>query len=243
MKFQFIVFLLIGISVINAQDTYNWQNYTDMKNVRSVQITENGFWAASGGGGFYYDMVTHTFLKLHKNDGLIGSSLKAVTIDNENKIWFGDDNGAIDVYNPDSKQVKTILDIYNDNEQSNKSINYFEPAGDTIFICTDFGLSLVDSKNYIFFDTFFKYGNFEPYVQVNASRKDGLIYLATSAGVAIQKEGAQNLSAPESWNTYTVDDGLPSNNINKIWKYCDCGFRERAVKDARLSLVTFPDPI
>ncbi len=218
MKFQIILILLINISILNAQDTYNWQDYTDMKNVNAVSGGGNGAWAASIGGGFFFDGTTGKYITLHKNDGLIGSSLNAVTIDNNGKVWFGGDEGAVDVYNPVSEQMKTILDIYNDQEQSNKSINNLETVGDTIYVCTDFGLSLIDANSYIFYDTFFKYGNFQPYTKVNSSLSADLIYLATSAGVAIQKHGAKNLSAPESWNTYTIQDGLPSNNISKIIK-------------------------
>ncbi len=218
MKLRILLFFLTGIPLLNAQQTYNWQNYTDMKNISAFRASENGLWAASGGGGFFFDAGTGTFLKLHKNDGLIGSSLNAVAIDNQGKIWFGGEEGAIDVYVPGTKQVKTILDIYNDTEQSNRSINNLESSGDTIYACTDFGLSLLDSRTYLFYDTFFKYGNFQPYIKVNSSLKAGRIYLATSAGVAIQKEGAENLSAPESWDTYTVENGLPSNNINRIIK-------------------------
>ncbi len=218
MKFNLLVFTLYSFSILYAQDTFNWQNYTDMKSINAVQAAGNGLWAATGGGGFYYDIGTGKYITLHKNDGLVGSSLKSVTTDKNGKIWFGGIDGDIDVYDPGLKQIKSILDIYNDNEQPNKSINYLDSIGDTIYVCTDFGLSLVDSKNYIFYDTFFKYGNFQPYIKVNSSLKSGLIYLATSAGVAIQKQGAQNLSAPESWDTYTVQNGLPSNNIVKVIK-------------------------
>ncbi|HEY6907251.1 MAG TPA: hypothetical protein VI230_07255, partial [Ignavibacteriaceae bacterium] len=162
MKVQFLVLLLINISIALAQDTYNWQNYSDMKNVNDISTGTNGAWAASTGGAFHYNAVTGKYITLHKNDGLIGSSLNAVTTDRYGKIWFGGDEGAIDVYDPASDRMKTILDIYNDQEQSNKSINNLESVGDTIYVCTDFGLSLIDSKSYIFYDTFFKYGNFQP---------------------------------------------------------------------------------
>ncbi len=218
MKFHFLLLLLFGINFLYAQETYNWKNYTDMKNVRSVRSAQSGIWAASSGGGFFYNTVSGEFITLHKNDGLIGSSLNAAAINMDGKIWFGGGEGAIDVYDPSTGQVKTILDIYNDTEQSNKSINNLESIGDTIYACTDFGLSLLDSKSYLFYDTFFKYGNFQPYIKVNSSLKAGLIYLATSAGVAIQKQGAENLSAPESWNTYTTQNGLPSNNVLSIIK-------------------------
>ncbi len=218
MKFHFLLLLLFSIHYLYGQETYNWKNYTDMKNVSSVQSAQTGIWAATSGGGFLYNTESGEFLTLHKNDGLIGSSLNAVAINMDGKIWFGGAEGAIDVYDPATGQLKTILDIYNDTEQSNKGINNLESIGDTIFACTDFGLSLLDSKNYLFYDTFFKYGNFQPYVKVNNSFKAGLIYLATSAGAAIQKEGAENLSAPESWKTYTTQNGLPSNNVLRIIK-------------------------
>jgi ligand-binding sensor domain-containing protein len=218
MKFQILILFLICYTFLTAQQIYNWQNFTDMKNVSSVQGTASGVWAASSGGGFFFNSSTNTFRTLHKTDGLIGSSLTAVTIDSYGKIWFGSDDGTIGVYNPETNQIKTILDIYNNTDQSNKSINDLKSVGDTIYASTDFGVSLIDSKKYIFYDTFFKYGNFQPYLKVNNSLKAGLIYLSTSGGIAIQKQGAVNLSAPESWNTFTTQNGLPSNNITKILK-------------------------
>ncbi len=209
--------ILILISNINAQEVSNWQNYTDMKNVRSIQGTDNGVWAATSGGGFFYNSETNNFKTLHKSDGLIGSSLSAVVIDTDGKIWFGGDDGTIDVYNPVTDKIKTILDIYNSNNII-KGINDLTSGGDTIFVSTDFGLSLINSRNYFFYDTYFKFGNFQPYIKVNSVLNANLLYLATSGGVAIQKEGATNLSAPESWNSFTTQEGLPSNNVIKIVK-------------------------
>jgi ligand-binding sensor domain-containing protein len=219
MKFQILIpfLLIIYITGLNAQEVFNWQNYTDMKNVRSIVGTQNGVWAASAGGGFFYNSSGNSFKKLHKSDGLIGTSLSAVTIDSNGKIWFGGDDGSIDVYNPGTDNIKTILDIYNSNYIT-KGINDLISGGDTIFVSSDFGLSLIDSKNYVFYDTYFKFGNFQPYTKVNSTLRANLLYLATSGGVAIQKEGAKNLSAPESWNSYTIQDGLPSNNVIKIIK-------------------------
>ena len=123
MKFQTLAFILISISVICAQDTYNWKNHTDMKNITAVQAAGNGLWAASTGGGFFFDVNKNEYLTLHKNDGLIGTSLKAIAIDNDGKIWFGGNGGSLDVYDTTTRQIKTILDIYNDKEQSNKTFH------------------------------------------------------------------------------------------------------------------------
>ena len=219
MKFQIILsfIILIFIANLDAQEVFNWQNYTDMKNVRSIIGTDNGVWASTSGGAFYYNYAVNNFKTLHRSDGLFGTSLSAITIDSDGKIWFGGDNGSIDVYNPETNKIKTILDIYNSNN-TNKGINELNSSGDTIFVSSDFGLSIIDSRNYVFYDTYFKFGNFQPYIKVNSTLKANLFYLATSVGAAIQKQGAKNLSAPDSWNTYTTSDGLPSNNVIKIIK-------------------------
>lgn len=219
MKFQFIVLLLfISLTaILNAQEVFNWQNYTDMKNVSSIQETGNGVWAASSGGAFFYNTDTKNFTTLHKSDGLFGMDLNAVTIGPGGNIWFGSADGSIDAYNPSANTIKTILDIYSSG-YTTKGINDLESSGDTIFVSSDFGLSLIDAANYVFYDTYFKFGNFQPYTKVNSALRDGLFYLATAGGAAIQKVGAVNLSAPESWNSYTTADGLPSNTVIKIVK-------------------------
>ncbi|HSD62866.1 MAG TPA: two-component regulator propeller domain-containing protein [Ignavibacteriaceae bacterium] len=220
MKFHILIsFLILSfISNLYSQEVSNWQNYTDMKNVRSIQGTVNGFWAATSGGGFFYNSGSDKYKTLHKSDGLIGSSLNAVTIDKYGKIWLGGTNGTIDVYNPTTDKIKSILDIYN-SSNTNKGINELNTIGDTILVSSDFGLSLLDSRNYVFYDTFFKFGDLLPYLKVNSTLKSNLFYLATAGGVAIQKAGAVNLSAPESWNAYTTLNGLRSNNVLNIVKF------------------------
>ncbi len=211
--------LLITFSAL-SQQTSNWRNYTDMKNVQSIISSANNIWAATSGGGFQYSITENNYKTLHKSDGLNGINLTAVTVDNEGKIWFGSAEGVIDVYDPTNNSIKSVLDIYNSN-QTAKQINELKSSGDTIFVSTSFGISLINSKNLFFYDTFFKFGNFPSNIQVNSTTKLNLLYACTSEGVAIQKQGATNLSAPESWNNYTTSDGLPSNYVNKLIQYKD----------------------
>ncbi|HEY6625476.1 MAG TPA: two-component regulator propeller domain-containing protein, partial [Ignavibacteriaceae bacterium] len=87
--------------------------------------------------------------------------------------------------------------------------------GDTIIVSTDFGVSLIDANSFLFFDTFFKFGTFPSNTRVNSTLKSDLFYVCTDQGIAIQKPGALNLSAPESWNVYSLAQGLPSNKTLK----------------------------
>ena len=216
MKKIFFLLFVISLSPFSRpQVATNWKNYSDMKNVKAIQAAGTNIWAATDGGGFSYDFTNNTYKTFNKADGLNGISLTSVAIDNQGKIWFGSSNGIIDIYNPVENTFKTVLDIFN-SDKSSKKINDLSVSGDTIIVSSDFGISLVDSKNYFFYDTFFKFGNFSSNTRVNSALKSNLIYSATGLGLAIQKPDAQNLSAPESWNVYTTTNGLPSNNILKI---------------------------
>ena len=225
MKYKKIIslFFLICVSV-NAQLTTGWQNYSSMKKVSSAIVTSEGIWAGTDGGAFYYNFKDSTYKTFTKTEGVNGSPITAIAKDSSGNIWFGSQNGKIDVYNPATKTFKNIFDVYN-SERTEKQINAIAIYGDTAFVSTSFGLSLINTTSLSFYDTFFKLGNFASNIGVNYSLKQkNIIYVATSSGVAIQKPGTTNLVAPESWNTYTTADGLKSNTIYRIEAYHDTLF-------------------
>jgi ligand-binding sensor domain-containing protein len=218
---RFLFFLLIVpalLSITPAQQFINWKNYTALKNVQDVAINSDVIWSAATGGAFQYSTATNQFAALHKSEGLQGNSLTSVLVDNSNRTWFGSIQGIIDIYNANTNSLDIILDIYNSN-QINRRINDFASAGDTIIVSTDFGVSLINANSFLFFDTFFKFGTFPSNTRVNSTLKSGLFYVCTDQGIAIQKSGATNLSAPESWNVYSIVEGLPSSKTLKAGIY------------------------
>lgn len=215
------LFLIFIISFAGkAQLVEGWKTFTDMKQVRFFSISENIFWAATSGGAFQYNSTTNEYKIFTKTDGLNGSPLTTLTNDNDGKIWFGSQNGIIDVYDPNNKSFKRILDIFN-TERIGKRINELVTRGDTIYAATDFGLSLINSKDYFFYDTYFRFGTFASNIKVNSSYRDDLLYVCTEQGLAVQKPGTINLSAPESWNVFTTSQGLPSNNALNLVQFRD----------------------
>ena len=218
---RILFFLLIVPAFLNttlAQQFINWKNYTALKNVQDVAISSNVIWSATTGGAFQYSTATNQFTTLHKSEGLQGYSLTSVIVDDLGRTWFGSVEGIIDIYNNNNNQLDVILDIYNSN-QINKRINDFASTGDTIIVSTDFGVSLIDANSFLFYDTFSKFGTFPSNISVNSTLKSGLFYVCTDQGIAIQKPGATNLSAPESWDVYSVAQGLPSNKTFKAGIY------------------------
>jgi ligand-binding sensor domain-containing protein len=186
-----------------------------MKFVSAVTSSENSIWAASSGGGFNFNADQNSFFKLTKAEGLSGIELTAITIDKYNKIWFGSNSGVIDVYNPETGSVKSLLEIFN-SDKLTKRINHLYAEGDTIYAATDFGIALINAKSLVFIDSYIKFGTLSSNIKVNSLTKSDLLYVSTESGVAVQKPGTTNLSAPESWTVYPqLAPGL-SPNSNKL---------------------------
>ncbi|MDP3682798.1 MAG: two-component regulator propeller domain-containing protein, partial [Ignavibacteria bacterium] len=217
------IFFVCGFQFY-TQTNRGWQNYSSMSNVSSAIVGTDGIWAGTDGGAFSYNFRDSSFQTFTKTEGVNGSPITAIAKDSTGNIWMGSQNGKIDVYNPATKVFKNIFDVYN-SERTEKRINSISIYGDTAFVSTSFGLSLVNTKTFAFYDTFFKLGNFASNIEVNFSyKKNNIIYAATNAGIAVQKAGTTNLVAPESWNNFSIANGLKSNTITKIGSYKDSVF-------------------
>lgn len=215
-KFRLFWILILFYTSIHSQNIGEWKIYSDMKNVKDAAISSEGIWAVSNGGAFRLKSSADTsFLVLNKSDGLITQNLTTVAVDNQNKIWFGSQDGYIIVYNQTAKSISSILDIFK-SDKTRKQINDISISRDTAFVSTDFGLSLINTNNLTFFDTFTKLGEFASESKVINTIKSGLIYSITESGVAIQKPGTQNLSVPESWNTYRFGTAISAQSATKI---------------------------
>ncbi|HVO75419.1 MAG TPA: hypothetical protein VMT35_15425 [Ignavibacteriaceae bacterium] len=214
----FISFLFISLGLIYPQQVSNWKFYTDMKYVNDLKISGEGFWSATNGGAFYFNSRDSSFITLRREEGLQGVSLTSLCMDNSGKIWFGGSEGTIDVYNPASNSVHNILDIFN-SDKTLKQVNSLSASGDTILAATDFGISLINSENYTFYDTFTKLGILPSSLKINSAAKFDVIYACTDVGLAVQKKGSRNLSVPESWDVFQIGSGLPSDRVLKTVKY------------------------
>ncbi len=215
-----ICLILIFVFEVSAQPVSGWTNHSDKSNTADLVISGNYLWAATGGGAFGWNLTDSSFITLQKTEGLQSILLTTAAADNYGKIWFGSSDGIISVYDPAVNSLKTILDIYL-SQRPAKRINDLKVLGDTILVSTDFGISLIDSRSYVFYDTYFRFGDFTSYTKVYSTLKKDLFYVATQSGAAIQKQNSTNLSAPESWNVYTESEGLPDNIVRGIVSYRD----------------------
>lgn len=216
---KLLINVLLLCSISFAQSTYNWQNYSDLKDIRDFVFTNDGIWAASSGGSFNYNFSEKKYQTFGKAEGLLGNDLNAITIDSKNKIWFGSKSGMIDVLNLNTNKFSYISDIFN-SDKINKGINYFFLKGDTVFVATDYGISLINTNNYFFYDSYFKLGTFSSNQKVNKVFYYKRVYAITNDGIAIQKQNATNLSAPESWDVFT-NSSIGVTRVNDLVNFND----------------------
>ena len=220
MKISFILIAvyLFLFSNLFAQNIGTWKNYTDMENVGKFVVTNDGIWAATDGGLFHWNKKDSSFVKFTKSEGLNNQNLTAIAVDRSGKVWVGTPDGYLDIFNPATNSFNTIMDIHNSDE-NHKQINDLVTSGDTMLVATDFGLSFINITNFSFYDTILKFGKLPTETKVNSVTKEGLIFISTDRGIAIEKKGAQNLSAPESWNSYSAPLDIQVKSIVKVIKF------------------------
>ncbi len=209
----------ITINLLNAQNVLSWKIYSDMKNVVAAAELNEYYFAATSGGIFLYDNSRESFITLTKVEGLSSHNLTSMTIDENNKVWITTQEGIINIYDFTGEgEIRKILDIYN-SDKNQKRINHITSGNGKIYLSSSFGISILDSENESFDETIVRFGSFNAESKVNKTYVLDKIYIALDAGVAVQKTGAQNLSAPNSWDSYPISDFSPSSAINTVIIY------------------------
>lgn len=193
-----------------AEGVGQWRNYTSMKNVTDVASTPSEVIAATSGGLFRWNAGDGSFQQFTSAEGLQSIDLTAVGIDANANVWSGTSGGLLHVLTPQNTIV-IIRDIASA-QQTKKSINELVMEGDSVLICTDFGLSVFRTSRFEFGDTYTRFGSISPNVRVaalSAAVFGADIWVALSDGATIHtlahaSLSLPNLLPPESWTLQTV---------------------------------------
>jgi ligand-binding sensor domain-containing protein len=204
----------------SAQEVYTWKIHTCKQNIKDAVLLNDNIWAATDGGIFEFNIKDSSFQTYTKAEGLAGSSFTAIAKDDKGRIWVGGDGGIIDVINPVDNTVHSIYDIYLSN-YVNKAINQLVVKGDSVFVSTDFGLTVIQASTYNNLDSYLKLGSsFSANTIVSGCiYLNGQLYAATASGIAVQIAGSINPAAPESWKDYNSSNGFSATTINQLTTY------------------------
>jgi len=204
--------VLVMASTMVAHGAVNsWRNYTSMDSVRVLGRLGDTYWAATFGGLFAWNEATDTYQLFTNAEGLQNIDLTALGIDSDGNVWAGASTGIIHVYSPITKTWRYILDIANAN-QTDKRINSIAMYGDTVLICTKFGLSIFNRRRFEFGDTYTRFGSIPANVKLSCSSaiiaQDSIWVVISDLQnvnqVAVAGLAAGNLLPPEAWSVRTV---------------------------------------
>lgn len=198
--------LLLPIA-ITAQQLEIWKNHSNTNDIRRIALSDGILWGVTGGGLFNYNLSDKSINQYSKSENLSSQDLTAIAVDANGLVWVGSREGYINVLNPANGNVRKIYDIYN-SSRAQKGINSFLISGDTLYVSHDFGLSLINTANFSFMDNVVKFGNLQTESKVVSVSKFNRIYACLSEGLAVSKQGAQNLFAPDAWDSYAAAGGV-----------------------------------
>ena len=208
---------VIGSVVVNA-GIGDWKNYTDMKNVLGLVSSRSAVWVGTGGGMLRFTLGDSAFRKFTNSEGLTGNDVSAIGLDSHGSVWVGEKSGAIDVYSPSTNSWQYVSDIIL-SPQSQKGINAFVAHGDSMYIASAFGVSVFSVKNFEFKDTYSNIGAFSHPNVTCLAILDGITFIGTPGGIAVSKQGAVNLAAPESWNSFATPASVTAMSVFRGFVY------------------------
>ena len=215
-----IVVLTLGSSPTLSQDEV-WTNYTSMREVAATARTGTTIWAATTGGLFGWERGTGRFERYTAAEGLRSIALTALEADDDGTVWSGSATGILHRLLPSTGQIQVNSDIAT-SDQINRAILRLKTSGDTLLICTEFGLSIFRKSRFEFGDTFTRFGSIPSSSRTSVFDAEVLqdrIWIALSDGittnaVASADRQSPNLLPPESWTLEVV--GSPGNVVRHL---------------------------
>ncbi|MBI2419626.1 MAG: T9SS type A sorting domain-containing protein [Ignavibacteriales bacterium] len=213
------ILLLFFSQIAFPQEIVTWDILSNMKNIQAAFETSAGVWAATDGGVFYYNFNDRTYKKFTKADGLSGLPVTAIAKDTSNNIWLGCENGQIDIINAVTNTViRNIINI-RDSRFTDKRINGLTISGDSVFVATGYGITLMNAKNFSFIDTYFTLSDATLIKSVDNIFWNGRIFAALGEGIAVQNIGVTILNEPSAWKFYSKVENNQMASAKKLCMY------------------------
>lgn len=215
-RFMAIVAISAAPALAQVPSIGTWESFTNLAGVRAVSSVGVDAVAGAGNGGIFihhpssgrFDVVTNA-------DGLASNDLIAVGEDALGGLWVGSADGSLNHRPAGASSWRTITDIRESNRLL-KGIQRFVPKGDTLFIVSEFGVSVYRVSRREFGDTYASFGYATPPVCRDAAVSGDTLWVANDQGLAAAWLGSLNLSAPTQWRRLSTADGLPAGTVRAL---------------------------
>ncbi len=196
----------------------NWRTMSSLRTVRDADIDLRGrIWAATSGGVMVIDRTDGSIEEYRNVDALQTLDCTSLMCDLvANVTYVGGSDGSLDIADTIGTWTN-VSDIRRATQYTRRRINDFSKRGDTLFIATDFGIVLYNTKNSTFIETVDRIGDLQEKTRVSSLciLRDTL-WASTDSGVAVAPLNVETLRLPSVWTVLDTTSGLPAIRVNFI---------------------------
>jgi len=212
------IYCLLAVSLIVSiglsQD--KWGSISDFRDVRDMHYQDNTIWAATSGGLVGLNLDDLEFVKYTPEDGLGGTGILSMISDGSGGLWLAFENGSLQIFQIGHGVTRDVLGF--DFESGITRVNSMDISAHGLFLATNRGIARVtyteEFDRWVWFEEYTQLGEFPTNQPVISIKVVGdYIWAGTEIGIA---RGDLNSPSPLSWDNYTTDNGLYSNEILDI---------------------------
>lgn len=208
-SFLLSFFFLVAVPMPEAAGQLGtWTAHTSMRRANDLTVVGNELWVSTTGGIFRVTTDGEVASTLTAVDGLHAVGGATIEFDERrNAVWLGYSDGVLDRIDRETGAVRSFLDIARATQFTRRGINRIVVRGDSLFVCTGFGLVVFDPVRGEVRDTYSRLGIFAAATPVfDATVAPGpsgesTLWVASEVGLAYAPFNAPNLQDPSVWST------------------------------------------
>ncbi|HBD43003.1 MAG TPA: hypothetical protein DC011_04780, partial [Bacteroidetes bacterium] len=167
----------------------DWLSISSLEQVVEMEVAASEIvWIATTGGVFGIELTEGLVVDVFTtNDGLHATNPSSMALTSDGAgLVIGYRDGALDIVELETRQVRTLNDIVRSTRFPDKSIRSVAVVGDAAYVATGFGIVVYDAKTWLVRESALQFGAWPLGLGVQSMdiRPDGSIWVATSEGVA-----------------------------------------------------------
>ncbi len=206
---QLIIAILFLQSLFLSAQNYedSWSGLFSYVSVKSISQGDDKIYVAAENAIFTYDLSTEEIKTISTINGLSGKQISSIYYsENFDLLVIGYENGLIEIVIDGEENILKVVDILNKPTipPNTKRINHFHEYNGSIFISTQYGISVYNLATLEFGDTYF-IGDLGSQIEITQTTVfDDLIYASTSNnGIRSAFVDDDNLIDYQQWTTVT----------------------------------------
>jgi len=217
-KVAVIILFLLVFSTANSQFRLdNWKAHTSVYNpIVCDTDADNGIWAGTSGGLYYYNTLTGDSKIIDNINALISTDISMVNYDKLlDKVFIGSYDGVISSYSPSNNTFIHNTGISTSNFPI-KKISSSLMVGNLLYVVGGFGLAVYDVSENVIIENTNRFGTINN-AQLNSIIADeNHFWIAGDFGVA-RAEKNSILVDPANWDIFAGAEGLMNNSASSVF--------------------------